>query len=352
MDAEVMGGCAHGGIYSVDSKLVSLDFSSSVNPIGPPQSVIDVIRKESARLIPCYPDPECRELKRHVAKHVRCNESGICIGNGAIDLIHIFSRLFAKELAVIPAPTFCEYENAAQQNGASVRHVSLTDLRLDGDKFADACKGADAVFLCNPNNPTGILSTAEVTRVVERIDSSTMVMVDECFIELADRPQETLVERVSEFDNLVVLRSLTKSFALAGLRLGYSVSSPAIARQLEYMKVHWSVNGLAQAAGIAALQKSKSYLAKSRQLIKRERAMLQKTLAKTGRWSTVESQANYFLLDTGSQNSTRLRDELLKKSGILVRDCSTFSGMDSHHLRIAVRSRKENLKLISALESV
>src|SRR5262249_23515656 len=159
----------------------------------------------------------CRELKRHIAPYAGCGESDICVGNGAVEIIHLFAGLFARRRVVIPAPTFCEYEIAAKRNGAFVEYVPLRGLVLDGDSVVESCKGADAVFLCNPNNPTGILSTAEVIKVIERVDTSTMVMVDECFIELCNRPQDTLVRRVAEFDNLVVLRSLTKSFALAGL---------------------------------------------------------------------------------------------------------------------------------------
>jgi threonine-phosphate decarboxylase len=345
--------CAHGGIYSVDPKLVRVDCSSSVNPLGAPKKAVRVIEKSAGELAPVYPDPECKELKKAISRHAGVRASQLAVGNGAVEIIYWFARLYAKKRVVVPAPTFCEYELAAQKAGAEVTFVPLADFRLDADATIRSAKGADAIFLCNPNNPTGLLSTAEVRRIIKSVDGSTKILLDECFIELVDRPDaNTLVRMVGEHENLVVLRSLTKSFGMAGLRVGYSVSNPEIAEALSSQKVPWNVNGLAQAAGVAALSDGSTHLQKARVLVKKERAFLHKRISETKSLAPLESDSNYFMIQLKKGNSTKFRDQLLEKTGVLVRDCSTFTGMGSQHVRVAVRTHKENVLLVRALEAM
>jgi len=226
----------------------------------------------------------------------------------------------------------------------------MNNFELDSDTMIKKIKGADAIFLCNPNNPTGILSTKETMKIVESAQSSTKILLDECFIEFVDASSvNTMIGRISEFDNLTILRSLTKSFGLAGLRIGYSVCNPTLAEKLTANKIPWNVNGLAQAAGVAALHDTK-HLVKTRDLIRKERKFLLTRIAKLKSFSGYRSDSNYFLIHLHGRNSTQLRNTLLKKTGVLVRDCSTFTGMDSHHIRVAVKTRKENLQLLNGLE--
>ncbi|MGI0049057.1 MAG: pyridoxal phosphate-dependent aminotransferase, partial [Nitrososphaera sp.] len=205
-------------------------------------------------------------------------------------------------------------------------------------------------FLCNPNNPTGMLATKEIRKMIENIDSSTKILLDECFIELVDDPDSgSMMGMIEEFNNLVILRSLTKSFGLAGLRVGYSVCNPSLAEKLSANKIPWNVNGLAQAAGVAALV-DKTHLPRARAIVKKERKFLRDNIGKLKSFSPLESDANYFLVDLQGRNSAQFRDALLKKTGVLVRDCSTFTGMDFQYVRVAVKARGENLRLIKALE--
>ncbi len=345
------GACSHGGMYSVDQRLVKIDCSSSVNPLGMPRGALRVIERQAGRLAPAYPDPECRDLKKSLAKYAGVDRDMLAVGNGAAEIIYWFAQAFAKKRAVVPAPTFCEYELASHKAGARVDFVPLdVNFALDADAVIRNAKGADAIFLCNPNNPTGRLATAQIKKIIENIDRSTMILLDECFIELVDRPkQNTLVDLVRDFSNLVVLRSLTKSFGMAGLRLGYSISSPAVAEKLQSMRVPWNVNALAQAAGIAALA-DRGHTRKARELVKKERRFLYDRIRKAG-LVPLESDANYFLVQL-EENSTKFRDRLLKKTGVLVRDCSTFTGMGDRHVRIAVRTRRENVIVAKALEAV
>jgi threonine-phosphate decarboxylase len=345
-----MGACSHGGVYSVNPKLVRVDCSSSVNPLGTPRKAITAIQKNAKALAPMYPDPECRELKKSLSRYLHVDQDWISVGSGAIEIIYWFAKAFAKSRVVIPAPTFCEYELASRKAGAEVSFVPLHDFQLDADEIIEKAKGADAVFLCNPNNPTGRLATKQIKRVIESVGSSTKILLDECFIELVNDPESnSLIGAAGEFDNLVILRSLTKSFGLAGLRAGYSVCNPSLVDKLSANKIPWNVNGLAQAAGVAALA-DRRHLARSRAIVRKELKFLRDKIAKLESFAPLESDANYFLVDLKGRDSTDFRNALLKKTGVLVRDCSTFTGMGSRHVRVAVKPHAENLRLVKALE--
>nr|WP_294806807.1 threonine-phosphate decarboxylase [uncultured Nitrososphaera sp.] len=346
------GACSHGGIYSVDHKKVRVDFSSNVNPLGAPKKAVRVIERQAGRLAPVYPDPECLDLKKGLSRRLGFDTGHITVGNGAAEIIYWFAQAFAGKRVVIPAPTFCEYELASEKAGAEVTFVPLSaDFALDAEAVTKSARGADAVFLCNPNNPTGLLATDAVRKVVDGVDpSTTRILLDECFIELVDKPKEnTLADMVRKHENLVVLRSLTKSFGMAGLRLGYSISSPALAKEMQARKTPWNVNGLAQAAGIAALA-DRGHIARARALVARERRFLHDRIRKAG-FLPIKSDANYFLVQIKG-DSTEFRDRLLKKTGVLVRDCSTFTGMRDRHIRVAIKTHKENVALVKALEAM
>jgi threonine-phosphate decarboxylase len=334
----------------VNPRLVRVDCSSSINPLGTPAKAIAAIQRNAKSLAPVYPDPECRELKKSLSRYLHVDPEWISVGNGAVEIIYWFAQAFAKGRAVIPAPTFCEYELASRKASAQVTFVPLHDFLLDADEIIEKAKGADAIFLCNPNNPTGMLATKEIKRIIENVGSSTKILLDECFIELVDDPDaNSLTGIMREFDNLVILRSLTKSFGLAGLRVGYSVCNPSLANSLAANKISWNVNGLAQAAGVAALAYTK-HLSKARAVVRKERKFLHDRISRLKSFKPSRSDANYFLVDLQGRDSTKFRDELLKKTGVLVRDCSTFTGMGSRHVRVAVKSHKENLRLLKALE--
>ncbi len=346
-----MRSCSHGGVYSVNPRLVRLDYSSSINPLGPPRKAIAAIKMNADSLACNYPDPECRQLKKSLSRYLGIGEEWISVGNGAIEVIYWFVQAtFVKGRVVIPAPTFCEYELASQKAGAEVTFVPLHNLELDAYEAIEKARGADAIFLCNPNNPTGILATKQIMKIIKSVDSSTRILLDECFIELADNPNaNTMIERISEFDNLVILRSLTKSFGLAGLRVGYGVCNPTLAKKLSANKIAWNVNSIAQVAGVAALLERRRYLSKARALIKRERKFLHDNIDKLKSFRPLRSDSNYFLVHLQGRNSTQFRDKLLKKTGVLVRDCSTFTGMGTQYIRLAIKMHRENMLLLKAL---
>lgn len=348
--------CSHGGIFSVNPNSVKVDFSSNVNPLGISRLTLDSIQ-ENAFLLSCkYPDSECRSLKKSLASYLENGLDGewICVGNGATELIHRFAQTFVRNKVIIPFPTFCEYETASKRSGAKIIFVPMYNLSLDSDAIIESSKNSDAIFLCNPNNPTGLTCEPKmIKKIIESVDASTKILVDESYIELTDYGPDslTMIDRIKEFKNLIILRSMTKSFGLAGLRLGYAICNPTLSSCLSRNQIPWSVNGLAQAAGIASL-KDLNHLTQSRVLIQKERAFLQGRIGKMRMFIPHTSNVNYFLISLENRNSIELRDMILEQKGVLVRDCSTFRGMGAKYVRVAVKTHNENLCLIDALESV
>ncbi len=348
--------CLHGGVFSVNPALVKVDFSSNVNPLGISKRVLRSIQNNLNSLFSMYPDPECRELKKNLLNYMDTDLDAewITVGNGATELIHSFARTFIRKKAIIFNPTFCEYELASKRMGADILFISLKNLNSDYKSIIEKSKDIDAIFLCNPNNPTGLLVSANsIIKIIENVDSSTKVLIDECFIELIDKDPAaySLISRVKEFDNLLILRSLTKSFGLAGLRVGYMVCNPKLTKQLSTNKIPWNVNGVAQMAGILAL-KDLEHLTYARLMIKTERSFLQREIKrKMQSFTPRKSDVNYFLIHLKNKDSTEIRDYMLKENGILVRDCSTFTGMSNDYIRVAVKTHEENLLLLDALES-
>lgn len=348
--------CSHGGVYTVSPRLVRVDFSSNINPIGISNNVLNVLRKNLPKLSSIYPDDENTILKKKIIDYLddQVPYESLNIGNGATELIYNFVRAFVRKQVVIPYPTFCEYELASRKIGAKIKHVPLIQWKLDVDKILEKTENSDAIFLCNPNNPTGLFSYDLIEKLVKKIDRSIKILIDESFIEFVDERKHprTFIEKINEFQNVVVLRSLTKSFGLAGLRLGYCVSHPSIGKKISHNKITWNINGLAQMAGITALG-NLSHIRRARKIVKSEREFMYASINnKLSSFSAIESDVNFYLIRLRNGRSKQIRDLLLEKNGILVRDCSDFRGMNDKYIRVAVRTRSENLALLDSLESL
>lgn len=336
----------HGGPYSVseyNSKV--LDFSSNVNPLGYPSTV-----KLDLDKISVYPDHDSTKLKQILSKYVKIPKDNITIGNGATEIIYDFCQAIAPNIVLIAAPTFGEYEAASRICGARPEFFATLNLQNSLEKFIKKIPKNGVVFVCNPNNPTGeLLSKKSMIPIIKTAKSrSSLVFVDECFIELTQTPKESVIDLVSKFENLFVLRSLTKSFGLAGLRLGYGIGSKNLVSILDKIKVPWSVNGLAHQAGILALS-DKKFLPKTRKLIKTESAFLINSLSNLG-FTCTDTKTNFILIKT--KQPAKVSQKKLLQKNILVRDCSNFRGLDKHYIRIAIRTRKENKKLVSAFGAI
>jgi len=332
-----------------------LDFSSSVNPLGPSEKALEAARKAFAE-IPTYPDSSSKELREAIANHFSgVTKENVIVGNGSTELMYLFTEAFLKkgDVALIPAPTFGEYESAVRKTGETTRFVNLNaDFNIDADGFTREIAGTKIIFLCNPNNPTSILIPNEtLTGIVERaMEQDTLVFLDEDFLEFVENEKTlSLIAKIKKYPNLFILRSFTKIFGLTGLRVGYGIADEEIINVLSCAKIPWNVNCLAQAAAIAAL-KDEDHLKVTRKIIKKEKAHLLNELEQFSSFKVYPPQANFLFIDIRNSGFTanQLANKLLAQ-GILIRDCTSFHGLDKYYIRIAVKTRSENVRLIEAL---
>ena len=334
-----------------------LDFSSNANPLGPSRKVLRVLRK-SLSLISFLPDSDSSSVREAIAEYLGrpIRPSNIIVGNGSTELIHLFALTFVNkgEECIIPIPTFGEYEIAVRRVGGKPRFLRLKPsdgFTLKIDKILEDVKPrrTKAVFICNPNNPTGqVVPQPDIIRLLdETLSVNVMVFLDESYIEFSS--ESSLVSLVEKYPNLFVLRSLTKVFSLMGLRIGYGVASEELVKFMSKAKISWNVNVLAQIAAVVAL-KDRSYLEKVKRTIEKERKFLFRELQKIKGFQVLPTKANFFLvnIENFGFSAPNLKEQLLKH-GILIRDCSSIRGLDSCYIRISVRRRLENRKLLETL---
>ena len=335
-----------------------IDFSSNINPLGPPEYLKNAIVR-NLDSIQRYPDPGYERLRRAVAEYHALPAEQVIAGNGATELIYLFARALKPARALIAAPAFSEYERALRLALCRVNYFRLPeeeDFALDVDSLLRGMnKNFDLVVLCNPNNPTGGYIRPESVEAVcsAARRQGTWVLLDESFIEfVARRETGGPAYPQNKNKNVFILRSMTKFFALPGLRLGYSLCpNRAFNDRMIREKEPWSVNALAELAGCAVLS-DREYREKTVSLVETESNYLRDSLAAL-HWLTVfPSEANFLLARIENEfTSSRLTDALLKKN-ILIRDASTFKFLNSKHFRMAVKDRADNRRLVEALGSL
>lgn len=338
----------HGGdIYDGG---IALDFSANVSPLGTPKSVIDALTRVLPELYH-YPDPRCRALVQAIAEFERVPQERILCGAGASELIYTYCEAVRPKRAMVLAPTFSEYAIALQRTGCEiVRHTLAAEQNFDlqEDLLSRLSReGIDALFLCNPNNPTGRLIPGEL---LEKIllccrERNIALFVDECFLSLSDGADD-LTPFLPDVPQLFILKAFTKSYGMAGLRLGYGLcADKELLQKMSAGAPPWTVSTPAQAAGVAAL-KDAAFLAENRALIRAERPRLEEELRKLGLW-VCPSQVNYILF----RGAPDLHEKLMR-CGMAIRNCANFEGLAPGWYRVAVRRREENEQLIAAIKSV
>lgn len=349
---------SHGGnIYEAERKYNKkiIDFSANINPLGLPPNIKKAIYKNFGKILH-YPDPETKDITGSIASYWGIKEENILVGNGSTELIYLIMSRYRPKITAFSVPTFSEYERAAKNVKSRIRYIKMDPCfrRDDNEKAAlqyslrDSAHG-DILFLCNPNNPTGSL-IIENRKMIEKLFYK-LIVVDEAFMDfLPDEKKHTLIRRAQKSKKIIVLRTLTKFFALPGLRIGYLVAHRDVVRALRGHQAPWSANAFAQLAGNMTLQ-NRAYIRKTRLLIEKERAFLSNEIAKIKGLIPYPSVTNFLLvkIEKGNITSKALQHALIKK-GFLVRDCSNFRNLSKRYIRIAVRSRKENRKLLNALK--
>ena len=344
----------HGGDwagYRAEFGCDALDFSANVSPLGLPAGVAAAITN-ALPTADRYPDPLCRELRAALAGAEGVPADWILCGNGAADLIFRLALAVRPRRALLPAPTFAEYEAALQTVGCAVQRVFLREENEFAvtEEFIDAVTPeTDIVFLCQPNNPTGqVTPPALVERLVRRCaECSAVLVVDECFLDfLPDRDAWTAKQLLRDAPQLVILKAFTKLYAMAGVRLGYALcGDAALLEKMRGAGQPWAVSSLAQAAGLAALQET-AYADAVRALIAEQRPRMAAGLRALG-LRVMDGQANYLLF-----RATPDLGEKLRRRGAVVRSCANYPGLDAAWYRTAVRTAEENTRLLQIMGEI
>jgi histidinol-phosphate aminotransferase len=351
---EALAPAGHGGLnYSELARMgippeKVLDFSVCTNPFGPPEGVAEAI---CGACIDRYPDSEAEQLRSLLAQKLNLTPDRILVGSGSTELIRMIAEayLIPGEVVLLPQPTYSEYELAGRMAGAQVMKLPLPeeqDFRLDITEFVKFIRREppSAIFLCNPNNPTGhYLSPLDLETILKAIPPDSLLVLDEAYLNFVDRIEDSIPLLL--FPNLIIVRSMTKDYALAGLRLGYLLASAPIIEILRRVKPPWNVCAPAQAAGMTAL-KAEGYLGICRKQILEAKDYLIQELRSLG-LSPLSTSTHFFLVRVG--NAAAVKDALFAK-GVLVRDCTSF-GL-SAYIRVAARTIPECARLITALKEI
>lgn len=339
----------HGG--EIYERHYRLDYSVNVNCMGTPPSVIEAAAKGAA-LSAQYPDVNCRELRTALASFLNVKENQIVFGNGAADVI--FSAMLARkpEKVLVPAPTFAEYEQAARVVDACMTYYILkeeNDFRIDKGFLNALTPDVDMAFLCNPNNPTGYaVEKKDLLAILEQCEKNDIfLVVDECFNEFLENPGAySLLGELENHKNLMILKAFTKTYAMAGLRLGYGLcASETFMKKMAECNQPWAVSIPAQFAGAAALKETE-YVAESMKLLRKESIFLKSELKRLG-FRVFDSQANYIFFKAAPDLK-----QACGERGILIRDCSNYIGLAPGYFRICVKKHQENLELVRVLEEI
>jgi threonine-phosphate decarboxylase len=348
--------CEHGGriIEASETMHDVLDYSASFNPYLHPR--IKSAVKEAVKTACHYPDHSYKRFREAVGEYLGVASSAIVPGNGSVELIRLcaWALLDKGDKVIIPAPTFGEYELACRLSGAEPLIVPWwNEQAFKRNLFsALADEHIRMVFLCNPNNPTGKgLARETVTEIASKCrETQTLLLVDEVFIELSD-PRKSVAS--ANLDDVFILRSLTKSFSIPGIRAGYGVTDPDLAHVLNSIRLPWNLNSIAEAVTVALLKDCKSYLDASRTKIARQRRWLMRELAKITGIAPLESEANFVMVNVaGTSLSSSDFARGMKRHGCLVRDCQSFRLTGDEYIRIAVRTKAENARLLDAIKQV
>jgi threonine-phosphate decarboxylase len=345
----------HGGdVYqlarSLGIKLADLlDFSANINPLGFPPGLTRAVQ-EAMREIVHYPDRRCLALRQDLAAYHHLTPEEILVGNGSTELLYLLARVLKPRRGLIVTPAFSEYEHALTVAGVPVAFQATTEAHNFALHEVFQAQAGDLVFLAHPASPSGVLLDPELfLAVAARLDAAgAYLLLDEAFIDFVE--EASFKSHLRRFPRLMILRSFTKFYGIPGMRLGFLLGAPELVAGLAGEQEPWSVNTMAQVMGRACLA-DQDYMAQTRTLIAQERQFLFDRLAALPGLTPFPSAVNYLLVKLNRPGATAasLRERMLAHR-IVIRDASNFRGLDERFFRLAVRGRKENARLLTALE--
>ncbi|WP_433956790.1 threonine-phosphate decarboxylase CobD [Cytobacillus horneckiae] len=332
----------------VDMPQQTIDYSANINPLGPP-SIIKERWEELLSVIADYPDPHAAALSLKLSEQEALDPTQILVGNGGAEIISMIGRMLAGKRVMIVQPAFAEYEEACKVNGCSVEYFQLIpdEWQINVDELQGKLNDIDALFITNPNNPTGVYFSKEtIKRLIEMGESADcLVIVDEAFYDFVPN-YENIVPFIKYYSNLLIIRSMTKMFAIPGMRLGYLMADQTVIRNIKKYQPHWSINAIALKAGEWCLE-DETFAVKTRMLVQNEREKLLRFYHKN-HFNISPTHTNFYLLQDSLMTDQRPLFLFLLEKGFIPRHTMNFRGLDGDWLRFAIKSPHENFLLMEA----
>jgi threonine-phosphate decarboxylase len=333
-----------------------LDFSANINPEGPPAAVVSRLKAslDNPSIIANYPELDELELRRSLAGYVGVRPENVAVANGFVPLLDAMLRILPIRRCLVPVPAFVEYRRTLERSRVEmISHILEADASFSCEvdnlfgksSFSKPC---DTILLANPQNPSGVLSSRDQLLHIaeEASERNVFVLLDEAFIDYC--PETSLVREIDRFPNLIIFRSVTKFFGMAGMRVAYVVANTELCNQIQETIAPWSITSLASLAAGVAVQ-DEAYARTTIELNKVRREQMHDAIAKTG-IHVYPSAANFLLLRLpGSGDGQQFWERLIREYQIVLRNCSNYEGLGDGHLRAAVRSEGENERLIAVL---
>lgn len=335
-----------------------LDFSANINPLGLPQLLKEILITKMDDIVN-YPDPEYNELREELSQYTGVAKGSIIAGNGASEVLYLLFEVLRPGKILLPAPCFSEYAEAAETVGTEINYYQLKEennFRMDiSDFIRHITNDTDAVLICNPNNPTSVLmDKRELLELIEYANKRDVyVIVDEAFIELTTGGiNNSVASELQRFDNLFIIRALTKILAIPGLRLGYGLGDQAIIEKMWKRKLPWSVNTFACSVGKVLSECTEYFEATSAWLLS-EKNWLFKELSGLKKLKVFKPDTNFILIKLKDEETNAGSFKALMASrGILIRDASNFKFLDEHFVRVAIKDRQSNRKLVKTIREI
>ena len=332
----------HGSdIYKYNGKIIA-DFSSNVWYKGVPKELMSHLKFKLENIVH-YPEPDAGKLACEISNHYYFNTGQVQVTNGATEAFYIIAHLLSEKKSYIVYPSFSEYEDACKVYKHSVEYIRI-------DEFDEnlIIEENSVLWLGNPNNPDGTITNKSTIENILKHNQTSFFIIDEAYNELCIN-SESVIDLLKFYPNLIITHSLTKSFAIPGIRLGYILASEKIIKGLSEITMPWSVNSLAIEAGIFLLSRYKEFLPNKNNLIKESRCF-QKEIISINGLKIVKSDCNYFLIKLEKGKASDLKEYLVLKHGLLIRDASNFKGLTDSHFRVAIQGSDKNNLLIVCIK--
>jgi len=325
------------------------DFSSNINPLGPPARAKEIYEKSFEELS-WYPEPHAESFSQMIAQHFSTTRDQVIVGNGSLAVLNLAIRALRPKMVLIAEPSFSEYRRIVQVEGAGVREIDLNpneNFEISLSRILEGLPGVDLMILGHPNSPTGTALSREALRGLlhEAKRQKVFTILDEAFVDWV--PEISAVSQVRDDRPLLVVRSMTKFYALAGIRIGFGIGPKGIIEKMKNLQGPWTCNRTAQRLGQASLV-DRAFEEKSRLFMNEEKMWLKSALEEIQDVRVFPSLANFFLVQV-PPDAQELCD-FLGGQGICIRDAANYRGLDSSYIRLAVRSRDENKRLVLSLQ--